>query len=113
VLVRSGEPGEMATPGASLIVLADLSRLEITVYVAEDRYGAIRLGQPAAVTVDSYPGETFIAHVTHIADQAEYTPRNVQTVTGRKTTVFAIRLSIENEAGKLKPGMPADVDFGR
>lgn len=113
VLVRSGEPGEMATPGASLIVLSDLSRLEITVYVAEDRYGAIRLGQSATVTVDSYPGETFIAHVSHIADQAEFTPRNVQTVTGRKTTVFAIKLSIENQAGKLKPGMPADVDFGR
>ena len=47
-----------------------------------------------------------------IADQAEFTPRNVQTEEGRRNTVFAIVLFIENPDGKLKPGMPADVDFG-
>jgi membrane fusion protein YbhG len=112
VLSRSVEPGEVASPGATLFVLGRLSNLSITVYVPEDRYGEINLGQAAQVSVDSFPGETFTARVAHIADQAEFTPRNVQTASGRKTTVFAVKLAIENPDGRLKPGMPADVNFG-
>jgi multidrug resistance efflux pump len=111
VLLRSAEPGEVLVPGAPLLTLLRLDDLTITVYVPEDRYGAIRLGQAASVSVDSFPGETFEATVIRIADQAEFTPRNVQTEEGRKTTVFAVELSVDNPEGKLKPGMPADVDF--
>jgi len=113
VLARTIEPGEFASPGAALLVLGRLDAPTITVFVPEDQYGAISLGQTASVTVDSFPGETFQATVTHIADQAEFTPRNVQTATGRKSTVFAIELSVANADGRLKPGMPADVDFGK
>ncbi len=49
--------------------------------------------------------------VTHIADEAEFTPRNVQTVEGRKTTVYAVEITMPNSDLVLKPGMPADVDF--
>ena len=69
------------------------------------------MGQKALVSVDSFPGETFQASVIHIADKAEFTPRNVQTADGRKSTVFAIKLKVEDSAGKLKYGMPADVTF--
>ncbi|HLE27753.1 MAG TPA: efflux RND transporter periplasmic adaptor subunit [Anaerolineales bacterium] len=112
VLSRAIEPGEVASPGAVLLVLGQLSDLTITVYVPEDRYGDIALGRAARVSVDSFSNETFTATVTHIADQAEFTPRNVQTAEGRKTTVFAVKLSIDNPGGRLKPGMPADVKFG-
>jgi HlyD family secretion protein len=81
------------------------------VYLPEDSYGQVKLGQVARVTVDSYTGTTFPASVVHIADQAEFTPRNVQTVEGRRTTVYAIKLDVPNPDGKLKPGMPADVTF--
>lgn len=111
VLERSIEPGEIALPGTPLFVIAELDDLSITVYVAEDRYGEITLGQSAKVTVDSFPGEIFTAQVVQIADQAEYTPRNVQTQEGRSTTVFAVNLNIDSPGGRLKPGMPADVDF--
>ncbi len=111
ILSRAVEPGSVTLPGSTLLVLADLSRLQITVYAPEDQYGVIKLGQTANVSVDSYPDETFTATVTRIADKAEFTPRNVQTTEGRKTTVFAIQLSIANAEGKLKPGMPADVAF--
>jgi multidrug resistance efflux pump len=112
ILTRAIEPGEVALPGATLLQLGRLDDLTITVFIPEDRYGEIQLGQPAMVTVDSFPGETFSASVTHIADEAEFTPRNVQTAEGRRTTVFAVKLAVENREGKLKPGMPADVDFG-
>jgi len=111
VLSRSVEPGEVVLPGAPVTTLARLDDLTITVYVSEDRYGTINLGQTTQMTVDSFPGETFVATVVRIADQAEFTPRNVQTEEGRRTTVFAVELSVENPQGKLKPGMPADVVF--
>lgn len=111
VLNRYVEPGEFVQPGAVVIELARLETLTITVYVPEDRYGQIRLGQTASVTVDSFPGETFEATVIYISDQAEFTPRNVQTIEGRSTTVYAVKLRLNDPAGKLKPGMPADVVF--
>lgn len=113
VLTRTAEPGEVLVPGAPLFTLIQLKELTITVYVPEDRYGTIRLGQAATLTADSFPGETFKAQVVRIADQAEFTPRNVQTEAGRKTTVFAVDLAVMDTQGKLKPGMPADVHFNR
>ncbi len=111
VLTRNVEPGEFVQPGAVAFALADLNNITITVYVPEDRYGEISLGEQAAVTVDSFPGETFTGQVVHIADQAEFTPRNVQTVEGRSSTVYAIKLKVTDSDGKLKIGMPADVVF--
>jgi multidrug resistance efflux pump len=111
VLTRTVEPGEFVQPGGVVFALADLDNITITVYVPEDRYGQISLGEQAQVTVDSFPGETFEAEVIHIADQAEFTPRNIQTVEGRSSTVYAIRLKVTDSEGKLKIGMPADVVF--
>ena len=111
VLTRNVEPGEFVQPGATAFAIANLNNITITVYVPEDRYGQIKLGQQATVAVDSFPGETFTAEVIHIADQAEFTPRNVQTVEGRSATVYAIKLKVSDSEGKLKIGMPADVSF--
>lgn len=111
VLSRHVEPGEFVMPGTPLVTVARLDELTITVYVPEDRYGTIKLGQPAQVRVDSFPGQVFEAVVQRIADQAEFTPRNVQTEEGRRSTVFAVKLFVENPESLLKPGMPADVTF--
>ncbi|MGE5250753.1 MAG: HlyD family secretion protein [Bacteroidota bacterium] len=111
VLTRNVEPGEFVQPGAIAFVLGELSTLTITVYVPEDRYGEISLGQQATVRVDSFPGVTFEASVIEIASQAEFTPRNVQTVEGRSSTVYAIKLKVMDPQGRLKIGMPADVTF--
>jgi len=111
ILTRNVEPGEFVQPGAVALNMANLNELTITVYVPEDQYGKISLGQKATVTVDSFSGETFNAEVVHIADQAEFTPRNVQTVQGRSSTVYAIKLKVTDSEGKLKIGMPADVVF--
>ena len=111
VLKRNIELGEVVSPGASLMTLGDTTNLYLTVYIPENRYGQIKVGQPVVVKVDSFPDEKFTAKVTRIADQAEFTPRNVQTAEGRATTVFAVKLAVENTDGRLKPGMPADVYF--
>jgi HlyD family secretion protein len=111
ILTRNVEPGEFVQPGATALTMADLNDLTITVYVPEDRYGQVSLGQSADVSVDSFPGEKFTATVVHMADQAEFTPRNVQTVEGRSATFYAIKLKVDDPQGKLKIGMPADVVF--
>ena len=113
VLTRNVEVGEFVQPGAIAFAMANLDELTITVYVPEPRLNEITLGQSASVTIDVAAGESpvFDAEVIHIADQAEFTPRNVQTVEGRSSTVYAIKLKVTNRDGKLKVGMPADVVF--
>lgn len=113
ILTRNVEPGEFVQPGATAFTMADLNNITITVYVPEDRLREIKLGQGAIVAIDSATEvrPEFDAVVVHIADKAEFTPRNVQTVEGRSSTVFAVKLSVSNDNGVLKIGMPADVVF--
>ncbi|HRJ76816.1 MAG TPA: efflux RND transporter periplasmic adaptor subunit, partial [Anaerolineales bacterium] len=111
ILTRNVEPGEFIQTGGTALTMADLNQITITVYVPENLYGQINLGQTATVRVDSFPDETFNATVIWISNQAEFTPRNVQTVEGRSATFYAIKLSVENVDSKLKIGMPADVIF--
>jgi HlyD family secretion protein len=113
ILTESIQPGEIVTVGSAAMTLGRLENLTISVYIPENLYGELSLGQSATVSVDSFPGVTFNATVIHIADQAEFTPRNVQTIEGRTSTVFAIKLQVQDPSGKLKPGMPADVAFGK
>ena len=109
ILERLVEPDEFAAPGSTVLVVAALDALTLKIYVPEDRYGQVALGQSYGVTVDSFPSETFSGTVKFISDRAEFTPRNVQTTDSRKATVYAIRLDLAPNGGKLKPGMPADV----
>ena len=108
ILMREGE---VAAQGATLISVADLTDLTLTVYVPETWLGEVWLDQIANVHVDSFPGRTFQGYVSHISDSAEFTPRNVATVEERQNLVFAVEIRISNEGGDLKPGMPADVAF--
>jgi HlyD family secretion protein len=111
VLSRSIDPGEVAQAGMPVLTIGQLDQLKVTVYIPEDRYGQIHLGDHASLAVDSYPGQSFDAVVSRIADQAEYTPSNVQTKEERQTTVYAVELTITDTSGKLIPGMPTDVTF--
>jgi HlyD family secretion protein len=111
VMTRNVEPGEVIQPGLAAITIGQLEELTLTVYIPEDKYGQINLGDHATLTVDSFPNEHFGATVSRIADRAEYTPRNIQTKEDRQTTVYAIELIVTDPENKLKPGMPTDVIF--
>ena len=111
VLMRAADPGDITTAGVALLVVADLTSVTLTVYIPESQYGQIYIGQDLPVTVDSFPGKVFVGKVTHISDEAEFTPRNAQTVQNRKNTVYAVKLTIANPDLDLKPGMPADVSL--
>ncbi|MCP4539622.1 MAG: HlyD family efflux transporter periplasmic adaptor subunit [Chloroflexi bacterium] len=108
VLERSIHAGELAAPGATLLTLGDLGEVMLTVYVPEDKLGHVFVGQEVEVQVDSFPERTFLGSVVAIANEAEFTPRNVQTQEERVNMVFAIEVSIPNPDHALRPGLPAD-----
>jgi HlyD family secretion protein len=103
--------GEVAAAGTTLITIADLNRLTLIVYVPENRVGQIAVGMPVSVSADSFPGRRFDGIVGSIADQAEFTPRNVATQEERVNLVFAVQIKLSNLDGLLKPGMPATARF--
>jgi membrane fusion protein YbhG len=105
------EPGEVVPPGAPVAVVADWRELTLKVYLPEDRFGRVALGQGAAVAVDAYPGETFAGTVSAIGSTAEFTPRNVQTAEDRVKSVYAIKVRVPNADLRLKPGMFGDAVF--
>jgi multidrug resistance efflux pump len=103
--------GELAAPAATILTVADLSQLSLTVYVPVNRLGEVHLDQEVQISVDSYPEQTFAGRVKRIGDQAEYTPRNVATQEERLNTFYAIEIEVDNRNGRLKSGMPADAAF--
>jgi multidrug resistance efflux pump len=111
VVERTVNVGEIAPPNFSLLTLADLDQVTLTVYVPENQIGLVKVGQDVQVKVDSYPERTFDAEVVHIASRAEFTPKNVQTKEERVSTVFAVKIEIPNADHALKPGMPADAEI--
>ncbi|MFN2246507.1 MAG: HlyD family secretion protein [Candidatus Promineifilaceae bacterium] len=110
VLQRLLQVGELASPGAPLFTLANLDEVTLTVYVPEAELGRVALGQEAEVLVDAYD-QSFPGEVVHIASQAEFTPKNVQTQEERVHMVFAVKIRLDNPEHLLKPGMPADAVF--
>ncbi|MEN4011421.1 MAG: efflux RND transporter periplasmic adaptor subunit [Chloroflexota bacterium] len=111
VLSSSLDIGEIVAPGGVVLTIGQLDMLELTVYVPVTDLGKIKIGQQVSIQVDSFPGKSYEGVVQSIADEAEFTPRNVQTVDGRRTTVFAVKIAVANVNQELKPGMPADVTF--
>jgi len=105
---RTVQVGEMAVPGASLMTVADLDEVTLTVYIPEDEIGRVKVGQAVEVSVDSFPGKVFEGQVSYIASEAEFTPKNVQTKEERVNMVFAVKVKVPNPEHELKPGMPAD-----
>jgi HlyD family secretion protein len=105
--------GEMAIPGATLMTLASLDEVTLTIYIPTDEIGNVMVGQGVEVRVDSFPGEVFLGEVVYISPRAEFTPKNVQTREERVSMVFAVEVRLPNPEHKLKPGMPADAVIRR
>ncbi len=109
VLHRISEPGEVARPGETLLVLGETSRPYIDVYVAEGDVGRVKVGTRVQVALDGLPGRTFAGTVRSVSDEAEFTPKNVQTADQRARLVFRTRVDIDDPQGETHPGMPGHV----
>ena len=110
VTVRHREPGETVGAGQPVVTLMNPDDRWVRIYVSEDRVGRVSLGQSARIMSDSHPDTTFAGRVVHIASEAEFTPRNVQTAEERVKLVYAVKVQILGDGAlALKPGVPADV----
>ncbi len=114
VLSKNIEPGEYVMPGTPIVTMGDLKNIWLRAYVNETDLGRVKLGQLARVTADTYPGRAYAGRVGFISDQAEFTPKTVQTPQQRVKLVYRIKIDIDNSKMELKPGMPADavIDTG-
>lgn len=108
ILRKFVEEGEVVAAGTPLVTFVDLSKLYVKVYVPEQDIGKVKLGNPARVYVDAFPKRFFEAMVSEVSQQAEFTPRDIHMKDERVKLVFAVKLSLRNPEGFLKPGMPAD-----
>jgi len=111
ILSRNVEPGEVVTPSQEVLSIADLSTVDLKVFVAETEIGRITPGQPAAVKIDTFPDKVYDGRVAYISPQAEFTPKIIQTHKERVKLVYLVKVSVPNPHFELKSGMPADVWF--
>lgn len=113
VTVRHRDPGEIVPAGSPVLTVMNPDDRWVRIYLPETRLGAVRLGQPASITTDTFPGRTYAGEVTFIASQAEFTPKNVQTYEERVKLVYAVKVRVKDDPKlELKPGMPAEVFLG-
>lgn len=105
------EEGELVTGGVNLFTLSDLDNLKVYIYVPEIDLGKLLIGQKVSIISDTYPDKRFKGKIYHIAEEAEFTPKNVQTKEDRVKQVFKVKIRVKNKNDILKSGMPCDVEI--
>ncbi len=103
--------GETAFPGSALLTLADLSIMDVKVFIPEPMLGQIKFGQQVEIISDSFPRQPLRGKVAYISPEAEFTPKNIQTREERTRLVYQVKVRVPNPDGILKIGMPLDAIF--
>src|SRR5216117_4138359 len=109
--VLSVKVGDVLPANREAATLLLTGHLWVRVYVPESWLGLIKLGEHVRVRVDSFPHTDFDGVVEQINRQAEFTPRNVQTVADRIKQVFGVKVRLPSDDDRLRAGMAADVYF--
>jgi HlyD family secretion protein len=109
--VLSVKVGDVLPANREVATLLLPQHLWVRVFVPEPWLGLIKVGDPVRVRVDSFPNKDFDGTVEQINRQAEFTPRNVQTVDDRIRQVFGVKIRLPNDDDRLRAGMAADVYF--
>jgi membrane fusion protein (multidrug efflux system) len=92
------EVGEYIREGQQLGELLDTTTARITIGLSDRDVVAVRSGQPAAVEVEAYPGETFEGVVLRVGAASDPASKK-----------FPVEVELPNGAGRLLPGMIATV----
>ena len=109
VLVKYVEPNEITSFGRPLYKIADLSTMQLRVYISEIQLAAIKIGQEVTVKIDTAEDmKNYNGIITWIASEAEFTPKIIQTKEERVNLVYAVKIDMKND-GSLKIGMPAEM----
>jgi len=108
VLVKSADPGEILSAGTTVVTIGDIEHPWLRGYIDETDLGKVKLGSLVHVTTDSYKNKSYTGHVSFIASEAEFTPKQIQTQTERVKLVYRIKIDLDNSSHELKSNMPAD-----
>tara|TARA_R110000868_G_scaffold91812_4_gene254440 strand:+ start:25014 stop:25925 length:912 start_codon:yes stop_codon:yes gene_type:complete len=109
VLVKYAEPDEITSFGKPLYKIADLSTMELRVYISETQLPTIKIGQEVTVKIDGKDAmKSYKGMISWIASEAEFTPKIIQTKEERVALVYAVKIDVVND-GSLKVGMPAEL----
>ena len=112
ITVRHREPGETVAAGMPVVTVANPQDRWVRIYVPEDEVGRLALGEAAEITADAFPDRRYTGSVVFIADEAEFTPRSVQTTKERVKLVYRVKVQVTGDSTyDLKPGLPADVQL--
>lgn len=103
--------GEFTSLGKQVAEIFDIKDMKIKVYVSEANIGHIKVGQEVKIQIDSETEETFTGKVIKINNNAEFTPKNIQTKEERVNTVFEVKIQVDDSKGIIKSGMPVDVSI--
>lgn len=113
VITKMAEPHEIVHVGSPLFRIGSLDTMTLRFYVDGLQLQDLSLGQNVEVMIDSgedgydsYPGRIY-----WISEQAEFTPKTIQTKKDRINLVYALKAKVANIDGRLKMGMPAEVSF--
>jgi HlyD family secretion protein len=108
VLTRYHEPGEMVLPGTKLLTLADLDIVWAYVYIPQPLLAVVKTGMQVESFIPESNMQKITGTVVKINDEAEFTPKNVQTRKERTRLVYGVKIEFKNPAGLLKPGMTVE-----
>ncbi len=108
VTVKSADVGEVLQAGSPVFTVVDLNDIWLTAYVNETDLGRIKLNQSVDVKTDTYTDRTYRGRISFISQEAEFTPKYIQTTEERVKLVYRIKVDLANPNLDLKPGMPAD-----
>ncbi len=103
------EPGEMVVPGTKLLTIADLQRLWAYVYVPASMIPGLSLGMTVKGFLPDSKMREIEGTILLINNEAEFTPKNVQTRKERTRLVYGVKIGFENNGGILKPGMTVEM----
>ncbi len=112
VLTKYAEPGEYAAVGRALFRVANINDIKLRAYVTASQVTTLKLGQKVTVYADDGKDgrKAYDGTVSWISDEAEFTPKTIQTRDERSNLVYAVKISVNND-GNIKRGMYGDVKF--
>jgi HlyD family secretion protein len=111
VLMKAADVGEVLAPGTTVVTVGDIDHPWLRGYIDEKDLGKVKIGSKAKLTTDSYPGKVYPGHVSFIASEAEFTPKQIQTQQERVKLVYRIKIEMANPGRELKSNMPADAEI--
>jgi len=111
VLNRYHEPGEWMTPGTKILTLANIKDIWAYIYVPQPEVSRLKPGMKLTGHLPELADRAFEGTILKINDEAEFTPKNVQTRSERQRLVFGVKIGFlgSNEDEVLKPGMTIEV----